>query len=384
MAQERRPNGEEFDLRLEWPRDGLIEPLEPSAWRQSGGRDDAELEPPAAGEESGADKAAHPEVDDTAPEGESAGDSQRRAVLRILEPSVTDLVRDFEALVSTMSTFRDVVSGHLHGYVEEVELMETVSTGYLKEYRDAHVRALTDLRRVVGDNPAWAQWLGESVKEMTAAVDDAAQSLRDFGNDARQGVARSDDAVDHMTDAVRWLGEQLQTSLRELRSVVAPAGADANEGALAESWAAVARGLSRLAEAGEGARAGERETSMLALAGDPRIEKQLARLTEEVRTSRALDESLFEDLLAKLREQQSALGDEGLRKELGRMADEIQALRRRLGLRAKAQATLDAEQLDAIAEAVVSALGGSSTGSVRRRPLEARRTPSTTSRRPRD
>jgi HAMP domain-containing protein len=387
MAQDPRADPEEFDLRLEWPRDGLIEPLDRSATRSGEHPDGSDAEPDRSGDQDAELEAETPEVADEDPV--DSLESERAAVLRVLEPSVTDLVAGYEALVSTMSTFRDVVSGHLHTYVDEVGLMETVSSGYLRQYRDAHVRALTDLRHVVGDNPAWVQWLADSVREMATAVDDATQGVRELGDDARQSVTRSDDAVGRMADAVRWLGEQLQSSLSELRSVVVPENTDGDAGALVQSSVAVDRALTKLAETREGGPAGmagdRDDASFRTVLGDPRIEKELSRLADEVRTSRALDEVLLEDLAAKIAEQQQGGGDDRVRAEVGRLADELQSLRRRLNLRAKTPATLDQDQIDAIADAVVAALGGVAPARTpRRRPLEARRTPGTQTRRPRD
>jgi hypothetical protein len=383
MAQDSRAEPEEFDLRLEWPRDGLIEPLEPSA-RRTVDRPEGPAAPFRPPDQAEAPEPETSEGDDPA----ATGDGERAAVLRILEPSVSDLVADYEALVSTVSTFRDVVSRHLRSYVEEVGLMETVSSGYLKQYRDAHVRTLTDLRHVVGDNPAWVQWLADSVKEMATAVDDAAQGVRELGDDARQSVTRSDDAVGRMSDAVRWLGEQLQTSLRELRSVVVPENTDGDAGAMVDSSVSVDRALVKLAQSRdiEPGSAGDRDdSSFRGLLGDPRIEKELSRLADEVRSSRAQDEALLEDLAAKIAEQQQGGGDDRVRAEVGRLADELQSLRRRLNLRAKTPATLDQEQIDAIADAVVAALGGDTqTRATRRRPLEARRSTGAQTRRPRD
>lgn len=386
MAQDPDEQHEEFDLRLEWPRDRLIEPMDPTAKRQ------ADEPAPALDEENGADGEApveqitHP--DTSGGDTEQLVKAEQSVFFSTLQPSVADLVADYESLVSAMSTFRNVVSGNLSNFIDEVGFIETVSGGSLKQYRDAHVRTLTELRHLVGDNAAWVQWLADSVREMATAVDDAAHAVRDVGDSARLGVTRTNDSVNHMTDTVRWLGEQLRGSLRELRNV-APGGADADAAPLLESEGAVDRALVRLDEAPKEdvARATARDGGARASLSDPRFEKELSRLADEVRASRSIDVDLLEELLERMRNQTPGVdGDESdIRSEIGRLADELQALRRRLNLRAKTPATLEPDQIAAIADAVVEALGESAqSGSARRRPLEARRTVSTQTRRPRD
>jgi hypothetical protein len=381
MARNRGDAGEGWDLDLRWPQDSMISPLVPATPRTDAvpadeDHEDGDAPVDPAGE--GGDATAKAPVAEV-----SSADRQRQAFVLTLNPAMAELVADFESLVSTTSTFGNVVDSHLRGYLEEVGLMETVSTGYLKRYRDGHLHALTKLRHLVGDSPPWVQWLADSIREMATAVDDAVEAIRDLSQEARTAVTRSSESVKQMTDAVKWLGEHLQSNLAELHKVVAPDSFDGGEatkdGALSDGETAIQRALTRLSEsdavgAAAATRASqrpyaEREGGASAdrlLMTQTRLENEVAHLVEELRGAGGGEVlGALERLAEEIRES----GPESVRAEVARLAEEMQAMRRRLNLRARTPVTLETDQLEAIAQAVADTIGGNS--GPRRRPLEA-------------
>lgn len=382
MAQNRGDAGEGWDLDLRWPQDSTIGPLVPATARTDASagdeeHDDGEAPVDPAGEVG--------EVSDEAPVAQvSSADRQRQTFVQTLNPAMAELVADFESLVSTTSTFGNVVDSHLRGYLEEVGLMETVSTGYLKRYRDGHLHALTKLRHLVGDSPPWVQWLADSIREMATAVDDAVEAIRDLSQEAGTAVTRSSESVKQMTDAVKWLGEHLQSNLTELHKVASESvdGRDtASDKALSDGEAAIQRALTRLSESeAVGAAAAshtsqrpyaEREGGASAdrlLMAQTRLENEVAHLVDELRGAGSAEVlGALERLAEEIRES----GPDSVRAEVARLAEEMQAMRRRLNLRARTPVTLEADQLEAIAQAVADTIGGERPAGGRRRPLEA-------------
>jgi hypothetical protein len=97
-----------------------------------------------------------------------------------------------------------------------------------------------------------------------------------------------------------------------------------------------------------------------------RLENEVAHLVDELRGAGGGEVlGALERLAEEIRES----GPESVRAEVARLAEEMQAMRRRLNLRARTPVTLEADQLEAIAQAVADTIGGNS--GPRRRPLEA-------------
>ncbi len=191
-----------------------------------------------------------------------------------LQAALASIALRIDALTSTTSTFRNLVSDRITDYAEQVGRLATGAAGDLDDYRHLHERALEQIRRSVGEAEDNIRRLSRSVGDLDTKVGSLVAAVRDSG-----------DAVDQMTT------ERDQVSDTLLRSVerVEMALVELTEGKGAGSLARLNDMISALAgerERQEGAWA-QLEATVVAMADDRehgadvlvRLERAVTELT---------------------------------------------------------------------------------------------------------
>lgn len=241
--------------------------------------------------------------------------------LETIQGALATLALRMDAVAAALGSFRATFGDRVDDYTETVAQFQRTATVELDEQRRGTERLVAELRRGVSDNDTALRRLAGRVEDVVVAVGDLAR--RPEGEQAPEPVGPTLDEVgeavaDHAVAALRSSFEALRVELDRVRKAV---------GALGPLGAAVL-------ELGE----------------------EFDRLRDEVSTGLAAagppDAGV---VVVAVRTELDALGRR-LDAGLGAARDEIHLLKRRLAVRAKAPVTLDGDQLDAIADAVLARL----------------------------
>ncbi|MBA2496892.1 MAG: hypothetical protein H0V33_07330 [Acidimicrobiia bacterium] len=223
--------------------------------------------------------------------------------LETIHGALATLAMRIDAVAAAMGTFRSTFGDRVDDYTETVAQLQRATAADLDEQRRSTERLVAELRRGVSGNDT-------ALRRLTGQVDDVVAGIGDLARraEAEPEVEPAGPTLDEVGAAVaehaavvlRTSFETLRAELDEVREAV---------GALGPLGAAVL-------ELGHGF------------------------------------DLLRDELARSVRLELDALG-ERLDAGLGAARDEIHLLKRRLAVRAKAPASLDGDQLDAIADAVM-------------------------------
>lgn len=129
-----------------------------------------------------------------------------------LQAALASIALRIDALTSTTSTFRNLVSDRITDYAEQVGRLATSAAGDLDDYRHLHERAIDQIRRSVGDAEDNIRRLSRSVGDLDAKMAALIAAVRDSGDAIDQMSTERDQVSDGM---VRSL-ERLEDGMSEL------------------------------------------------------------------------------------------------------------------------------------------------------------------------
>lgn len=187
-----------------------------------------------------------------------------------LQAALASIALRIDALTSTTSTFRNLVSDRITDYAEQVGRLAASASGDLDDYRHIHERAIEQIRRSVGDAEDNLRRVGRSVGDLDAKVGALIAAVRESG-----------DAVDQITSDRDTVSDSLVRSLERVEDALT----ELTEGKSAASFARLGDMIGTLA--GERDRQSavwtELEQAVVALADDrERGADMLARLERAV------------------------------------------------------------------------------------------------------
>lgn len=277
--------------------------------------------------------------------------------LESVHGALATLAMRIDAVAAAMGSFRSTFGDRVDDYAETVARIQRGAAADLHEQRRGTERLVAELRRGVSDNDAALRHLAGRVDDVVSAMTDLARLVADRLPEA---VGPTLDEVGEAVaeHAATALGSSFGAVRAELDEVRARVGALGPLGAavleLGQGFDLLRDELVRStrnddidevratveAVRAEVARATGRRVlvevrdALVALGGDPRLDRTLAEL-EELRGEVASG--------------------------LGAAREEIRLLKRRLVVRAQAPVHLDDAQIDAIADAVLARLPAAAT-----------------------
>ncbi|MGH9125529.1 MAG: hypothetical protein ACRDZ8_12500, partial [Acidimicrobiales bacterium] len=129
-----------------------------------------------------------------------------------LQAALASIALRIDALTSTTSTFRTLVSDRITDYAEQVGRLATSAAGDIDDYRHLHERAIDQVRRSVTDIEDNIRRLGRSVGDLDAKVNALVSAVHDSGDAIDQWSSDRDQVSDGM---VRSL-ERIEDAMTEL------------------------------------------------------------------------------------------------------------------------------------------------------------------------
>ena len=130
-----------------------------------------------------------------------------------LQAALASIALRIDALTSTTSTFRNLVSDRITDYAEQVGRLAASAAGDLDDYRHLHERALEQIRRSVGEAEDNIRRLTRSVGDMDSKVGALVAAVRDSG-----------DAIDSITSERDQVSDTLLQGLGRIEDVQGLAG----------------------------------------------------------------------------------------------------------------------------------------------------------------
>jgi hypothetical protein len=129
-----------------------------------------------------------------------------------LQAALASIALRIDALTSTTSTFRNLISDRITDYAEQVGRLGASAAGDLDDYRHLHERALEQIRRSVGDAEDNIRRLTRSVGDLDSKVAALVAAVRESGDVVDQMVSERDQVSDTL---VRTLA-RVEDTLAEL------------------------------------------------------------------------------------------------------------------------------------------------------------------------
>ena len=149
-----------------------------------------------------------------------------------LQAALASIALRIDALTSTTSTFRNLISDRITDYAEQVGRLGASAAGDLDDYRHLHERAIEQIRRSVSDAEDNVRRLSRSVGDLDAKVGALVAAVRESGDAIDQIISDRDQVSDTL---VRSL-ERVEDALTEL-----------TEGRIASSFARLGDMINALA-----------------------------------------------------------------------------------------------------------------------------------------
>ena len=200
---------DDLRVRLKWPGmpDTSLEPTD-----ESSEVTDAEVDYP------------HPDTDDPA-EGEAAQASGRQAITTqqlilagrsdSLQAALASIALRIDALTSTTSTFRNLVSDRLTDYADQVGRMAAGAAGDLDDYRHLHERSLEQIRRSVADAEENLRKLSRTVGDLELKTVALVAAVRENGDAVDHLLSERDHVSDTLLRSLDRVGLQVQAGLEQ-------------------------------------------------------------------------------------------------------------------------------------------------------------------------
>jgi uncharacterized protein YoxC len=129
-----------------------------------------------------------------------------------LQAALASIALRIDALTSTTSTFRNLISDRITDYAEQVGRLGASAAGDLDDYRHLHERALEQIRRSVGEAEDNIRRLTRSVGDLDSKVAALVAAVRESGDVVDQMVSERDQVSDTV---VRTLA-RVEDTLAEL------------------------------------------------------------------------------------------------------------------------------------------------------------------------
>jgi chromosome segregation ATPase len=129
-----------------------------------------------------------------------------------LQAALASIALRIDALTSTTSTFRNLVSDRITDYAEQVGRLAASAAGDLDDYRHLHERALEQIRRSVGDAEDNVRRLSRTVGDLDAKVGALVAAVRESGDAVDQITSERD----QVSDTVLRSLERVEETLSEL------------------------------------------------------------------------------------------------------------------------------------------------------------------------
>jgi hypothetical protein len=129
-----------------------------------------------------------------------------------LQAALASIALRIDALTSTTSTFRNLISDRITDYAEQVGRLGASAAGDLDDYRHLHERALEQIRRSVGEAEDNIRRLSRSVGDLDSKVAALVAAVRESGDVVDQMVSERDQVSDTL---VRTLA-RVEDTLAEL------------------------------------------------------------------------------------------------------------------------------------------------------------------------
>lgn len=129
-----------------------------------------------------------------------------------LQAALASIALRIDALTSTTSTFRNLISDRITDYAEQVGRLGASAAGDLDDYRHLHERALDQIRRSVGEAEDNIRRLSRSVGDMDSKVAALVAAVRESGDAVDQMISERDQVSDSL---VRSL-ERIEDTLAEI------------------------------------------------------------------------------------------------------------------------------------------------------------------------
>ncbi len=240
-----------------------------------------------------------------------------------LQAALASIALRIDALTSTTSTFRNLVSDRITDYAEQVGRLAANAAGDLDDYRHLHERALEQIRRSVGEAEDNIRRLGRTVGDLDSKVGALVGAVRESG-----------DAVDQISTERDQVSDALLQSLGRIEDALS----DLTEGKGATGFARFGEMVSALT--GERDRQNavwtQLEAAVVALADDREHESDVI-----VRLERAVTEMTIgrERGLAKSLARLEGRVDEVASAMTGLTGDDLAATLSRLDTRLKEMTT---------------------------------------------
>ncbi len=129
-----------------------------------------------------------------------------------LQAALASIALRIDALTSTTSTFRNLISDRITDYAEQVGRLGASAAGDLDDYRHLHERALEQIRRSVAEAEDNIRRLTRSVGDLDSKVAALVAAVRESGDVVDQMVSERDQVSDTL---VRTLA-RVEDTLAEL------------------------------------------------------------------------------------------------------------------------------------------------------------------------
>jgi chemosensory pili system protein ChpA (sensor histidine kinase/response regulator) len=129
-----------------------------------------------------------------------------------LQAALASIALRIDALTSTTSTFRNLVSDRITDYAEQVGRLGNSAAADLDDYRHLHERAIDQIRRSVGDAEDNIRRLSRSVGDLDAKMAALIAAVRDSGD----AIDQMSTERDQVSDGVVRSLERLEDGMSEL------------------------------------------------------------------------------------------------------------------------------------------------------------------------
>ncbi len=132
-----------------------------------------------------------------------------------LQAALASIALRIDALTSTTSTFRNLVSDRLTDYAEQVGRLAAGAASDLDDYRHLHERSLEQIRRSVGDAEDNLRKLSRMVGDLELKTVGLVAAVRENGDAVDHLLSERDHVSDTLLRSLDRVGLQVQTGLEQ-------------------------------------------------------------------------------------------------------------------------------------------------------------------------
>ena len=132
-----------------------------------------------------------------------------------LQAALASIALRIDALTSTTSTFRNLISDRVSDYADQVGRFSTSAASDLEDYRQLHERSLDEIRRNVSDTDENIRRLGRTVGDLELKMASLIAAVRENGDAVDHLATERDQMSDTVARSLDRVGQQVELGLEQ-------------------------------------------------------------------------------------------------------------------------------------------------------------------------